>query len=317
MSDGKLPPSDSYERLAQVTPQRAVAESVKKPKPSRALDAKVSGDNIGDGFGLSLLGFARYKLDALLMGEFVGQLVDQSLGASFWVERDGATGTQALRFSGQLSDADGDTAGGSKVQEGAEIPYKYPHKINTPSHFDLEDNKMNLDMNTVRLLGAAQLTVFVAAMLGRLMLTSVVRSGSISDILVNISKNVTLMRVSNLVALVESLAIVVLGVLFYIVFNRQYEIIALVALGFFLAEATTLAVSKIGAFALIPLSQEFVEAGAPEPSYFQTLGDFLYYGVDRQRDRIHNLFFCLGGILWYYLLLISGASHRHYLSGAL
>ena len=109
---------------------------------------------------------------------------------------------------------------------------------------------MNIDVNTVRLLGAAQLTVFVAAMLGRLMLTSVVGSGSISDILVNISKNVTLMRVSNLVALVESLAIVVLGVLFYIVFNRQYQIIALVALGFFLAEAITLAVSKIGAFAI-------------------------------------------------------------------
>ena len=32
------------------------------------------------------------------------------------------------------------------------------------------------------------------------------------------------------------------------------------------AEAITLAVSKIGAYALIPLSQAFVEAGAPEPS---------------------------------------------------
>jgi len=79
-----------------------------------------------------------------------------------------------------------------------------------------------------------------------------------------------------------------------------------VALGFFLVEAITLAVSKIGAFALLPLSQEFVEVGAPEPSYFLTLGDFLYYGVDRQGDRIHNLFFCLGGILWYFLFLRSG-----------
>ena len=114
------------------------------------------------------------------------------------------------------------------------------------------------------------------------------------------------MRISNLLALVDSVGIVVLGVLFYSVFSNKYPIIALVALGFYLAESITLAVSKIGGFALIPLSQEFVEAGAPEPSYFQTLGDFLYYGVDRQGDRIHNLFFCLGGILWYYLLLISG-----------
>jgi len=165
-----------------------------------------------------------------------------------------------------------------------------------------EEYKMNTDMNTIRLLGAAQLVVFVASMLSERLLASVVGSGSISDILVSISENLTRMRISNLVALVNSLGIVVLAVLFYIVFNEQYKIIALVALGCFLAEAITLAVSKIGAYALIPLSQEFVEAGAPEPSYLQTLGDFLYYGVDRRGYDIHMLFFCLGGILWYYLL---------------
>ena len=166
---------------------------------------------------------------------------------------------------------------------------------------------MNTEMNTIRLLGAAQLTIFVAAMLSDFMLKSVVGSGSISDILVNISENPTRMRISNLVALVDSLGIVVLGVLFYIVFNKQYPIISLVALAFFLAEAITLAVSKIGGFALIPLSQEFVKAGAPESSYFQTLGDFLYYGVDRQGYVIHNLFFGLGAFLWYTLFLRSGA----------
>ena len=87
--------------------------------------------------------------------------------------------------------------------------------------------------------------------------------------------------------------------------NEQYKIIALVALGCFLAEAITLAVSKIGAYALIPLSQEFVEAGAPEPSYVQTLGNFLYHGVDRLGYHIHTLFFCLGAILWYYLFYTS------------
>jgi hypothetical protein len=98
------------------------------------------------------------------------------------------------------------------------------------------------------------------------------------------------------------LAIVFLAVMFYIVFYKQYRIIALVALICFVAEAIVLAVSKIGAYGLISLSQEFVEAGAPEPSYFQTLGDFLYHGLDRLGYDIHMLFFCLGGILWYYLL---------------
>jgi len=140
---------------------------------------------------------------------------------------------------------------------------------------------------------------------GNQLLVSVVGSGSTSDKLVNISNNLTRVRISNLVTLVECVGIIILGVLFYIVFYKEYKIIALVALGLFLAEAITLAVSKTGAYALIPLSQEFVEAGTPASSYFQTLGDFLYSSVDRLGYDIHLLFFGLGGILWYYLFYIS------------
>jgi len=164
---------------------------------------------------------------------------------------------------------------------------------------------MNTDKHAIRLLGAAFLIVFVASMLSGSLLTSVVGSGSISDILLNISDNLTLMRISILVELVTSIGIVVLAALLYIVFNKQHKIIASVALGWWLAEAIILAVCKIGAFALIPLSQEYVEAGTPASSYFQTLGDFLYYGVDRQGWAIHMLFFSLGGILWYYLFFKS------------
>jgi hypothetical protein len=160
---------------------------------------------------------------------------------------------------------------------------------------------MNTSKNTIRLLGAAFLIVFVASMLSGSLLNAAIGSGSISDNLVNISNNLRLMRISILVELVTSIGIVVLAALLYVVFHKQNKIIALVALGWWLAEATTLAVSKIGAFALIPLSLEYVKAGAPDSSYFQTLGDFFYYGFDRQGWAIHMLFFCLGGILWYYL----------------
>jgi hypothetical protein len=169
----------------------------------------------------------------------------------------------------------------------------------------VEEN-LNVDMNTIRLLGAAQLFVFVAGLVSEQLLKSVIGSGSISDILVNISQKISLVRISNLIALINCLAIVTLGVLFYIVLNEENKTLALVALGCFLAEAITLAVSKLGAYALVPLSQEFVAVGSPESSYFQTLGDFLYNGLDRRGYDIHMLFFCLGGIFWYYLLYISG-----------
>ena len=160
---------------------------------------------------------------------------------------------------------------------------------------------MNSDKNTPKLLGAAFLFVMVASILSGLLLTSVVGSGGVSDIIVNISDNPTLMRTSILIGLVTSIGIVALAVLLYVVLHKQNKTIALMALGSWLAEAILLAVSKIGLFALIPLSLEFVEAGAPAASYFQTLGDFLYYGAFQKGDDIHMLFYCLGGIPWFYL----------------
>lgn len=70
-------------------------------------------------------------------------------------------------------------------------------------------------------------------------------------------------RRGSVFGLVASAGIIVLTVLLYIVLNKQNKIIALVALGWWLAEAITLAVSTIGTFALIPLSLKFVKAGAP------------------------------------------------------
>jgi hypothetical protein len=169
---------------------------------------------------------------------------------------------------------------------------------------------MNTDVNTIRLLGAAQLIVIVGSLIMDSLLSSAVGSGSMSDILMNISKNLPQMRFSNLVALGQTLAIVVMGVLYYVVFNRQYKTIALVALGCFLIAAVTIAISKIGANALIPLSQEFVDAGTPENAYFQTMGDFLYFGVDRRGNDIHMLFLSLGFLLTNYLFYLSRSIPR-------
>ncbi|NWJ48852.1 MAG: DUF4386 domain-containing protein [Chloroflexi bacterium] len=149
-----------------------------------------------------------------------------------------------------------------------------------------------------RILGAMFLIVIVISLVSGVVLSL---SGSISDILVKISDNLTLMRISILFGLLNSLGIVALASLLYTVLNQQNRIIALVALGLWLSEAIFYAISQIGAFALIPLSQDFVKAGTPEHSFYQTLGDFLYFGVDKQAVTIHMWFYCLGGILWYFL----------------
>lgn len=160
---------------------------------------------------------------------------------------------------------------------------------------------MNLDTRAPRFAGAAFLLVLVTSMLSGVLATSVVGSGDVSDTLVNISSKLTLWRISTVVELFTSVGIVVLAVMLYVALRKQNKILALVGLGWWLAEAITLAVSKLGALALIPLSAEFVEAGAPASSTFQTLGHFFYNVVDRQGNDIHMIFYCLGGILWFYL----------------
>jgi hypothetical protein len=159
---------------------------------------------------------------------------------------------------------------------------------------------MNPDAKTARYLGAAFLFVFVASLVTQLPGASRAELG-ISDLLADIAANVPLLRLSILVELANSLGIVVLAALLYVVLRSQSKTIALVALGWWWAEALMLAISKIGTYALIPLSQEFVAAGAPKSSYYQTLADFLYHGIDRQGYLIHVLFFGVGAILWYSL----------------
>jgi Domain of unknown function (DUF4386) len=156
--------------------------------------------------------------------------------------------------------------------------------------------------NTPRLLGAAFLIVVFTSLSSGLLARSAVGSGSLSEMLVSIARNDTLMRISILGDLVTSVGVIVLAVLLYCVLSATNRIIALVGLGAWLAEAVALAVSKLGSSALIPLSQQFVEAGMPEHSFYQTLGEFLYYGVAQLLgSTTHMFFYCVGGILWYFL----------------
>ena len=115
----------------------------------------------------------------------------------------------------------------------------------------------------------------------------------------NVANQLTRVRVSVLGQMLTSSGIVVLAVLLYVVLSRVNRILALVALGWWLAEAITLALIQLGVLALIPLSLDFVRAGAPGESFYQGLGQFLYYGMAKQGMTIHMWFYCIGGLLWY------------------
>ncbi len=161
---------------------------------------------------------------------------------------------------------------------------------------------MNADKNAPRLLGAAFLIVVLTSLTSGLVLLSAVGSGAMSDVLLGASRNLALVRISNVLDLATSAGVVALAALLYLVLNGQSRVVALIALGWWLAEAIVLALASTGASGLVALSLAFVRDGAPLHSSYQALGEFLYLGLYKGAgSTIHMFFYCIGGIAWYYL----------------
>ncbi len=86
-------------------------------------------------------------------------------------------------------------------------------------------------------------------------------------------------------------------------FSNNSTMVQLSIVGF-LIEAVAIAVREINAFSLLYTGQEFVKAGAPDSSYFQTIGSLFYELMHFSYD-VQMVFYCVGGILFYYLFLKS------------
>lgn len=163
---------------------------------------------------------------------------------------------------------------------------------------------MDSEKKVGRYLGFAFLYVFVGSVTADLLGRSL-RSGTPTEVLEHVSGSLGRARASILVELlVTAVGIVVLGSLLYRALNRQNKTMALVAFGLWLAEGVTLALSRVGAFALLPLSEEWVEVGSPASSHFQTMAEVMV-DIDRSGYAIHMVFFVVGGFLWYWLFFRS------------
>jgi hypothetical protein len=73
-------------------------------------------------------------------------------------------------------------------------------------------------------------------------------------------------------------------------------------------EVALLAASRMSAFSLLRLSQEY--AASSQPADLLLLGQVAYESMDFVGNTLHMLAFCLGGILFYYLLYKSSLVPR-------
>ncbi|UCB44309.1 MAG: DUF4386 domain-containing protein [Spirochaetota bacterium] len=168
---------------------------------------------------------------------------------------------------------------------------------------------MNSDKFTPRLLGLMFVIVIVIGLLSGLPLSSLNYKmagppDNISETMISFSDNPTMVQLSIAGYLIEAVAIVLLTMLLYTTLKTQNKVIARWAFGLWIGEAVFLAFREINAFSLLYTAQEFVKAGAPDASHFQTLGSLFYKLMHFSYD-VQMVFYCTGGILFYYLFLKS------------
>ena len=161
------------------------------------------------------------------------------------------------------------------------------------------------DARISRYLGAAFVFQFATSLAAGMLSLSIL-TGSITEVLPNISSSLGQMRTTIVLELLTSVGIIVMTSLLYVVLRDQNPAVALVALGLWIAEAVMLAVKTLGLYSLLDVSAEYVDAGTPAAasSSYEPVGT-LSLGVSQHAGDIGMLFFCLGGLLWYYLLFQS------------
>jgi hypothetical protein len=115
----------------------------------------------------------------------------------------------------------------------------------------------------------------------------------------NIANHAWLVRVSILGEMITAVGVIFLGAVLFVILRAQNEQIALAALGFYILEAALLAGSRIAAFALLRISQEYTTAGH-RPDLL-TMANLALESMD-SGYMLLMLPFCLGAILFYYLL---------------
>jgi hypothetical protein len=160
---------------------------------------------------------------------------------------------------------------------------------------------MNTIKNTSRVLGAAFLLQAVSSLVSNAFLMDpLIVPSNIIGTMTNIANNAMQVRAGILGDMVTAFGIIFLGAILFVTLRKQNEKMALVALGFYILEAVLLAVSRLLTFSLLRISQESVIAG--HPAYLQSLGNLTFETMHFGFSALAMLAFCLGAILFYYLL---------------
>ncbi len=157
---------------------------------------------------------------------------------------------------------------------------------------------MDTNRKTAIIVGVLFIIGTVAGILSVVFTSSILNA---PDYLMKVSANENKIIIGALFVLVMGFALAMVPVMMFPIFKKHNEVLALGYVVFRGAlETVTYIASVICWLFLLILSQEYVKAGAPDASHFQTLGALLLKGND-SISTILVIVFSLGALMLYYL----------------
>lgn len=156
---------------------------------------------------------------------------------------------------------------------------------------------MSSDRRTARTAGVLFILATAASLLSLPFLGPI----NDSNYLVSFSANANGVLTGALLATIAAFASASIAISLYPVLSRSHRSLALGAVGFRLIEGVFYIVGVAALVVLFTLSQQFVSAGAPSASYYQTLGALLLSGYHWVSNVGALLAFGLGALSYYYI----------------
>jgi hypothetical protein len=170
---------------------------------------------------------------------------------------------------------------------------------------------MNTHRKTAIIVGVLFIIATVVYSIGIYLIESLIDD---PDYLINVSENENQVIIGALLVLIDAVAVAGIAIVIYPILKKHNEALALGYAGARIVEGVLFSVNVITLLTLLTLSQEFVQAGAPDASYYQTLGTLLLAAGDWAFLLGFGLAFTLSALILNYSLYQSKLIPR-WLSG--
>ena len=154
---------------------------------------------------------------------------------------------------------------------------------------------------SARMVGLLFLVATATYMIGSGLLASVM---AVPDYLAQVYPNQAQVFTGALLQLVDTAAVVAIGLIMFPILKRHSPTLALSYVATRVLECAFLAAGAIKSLALIPLSAAYLQAGAADSGYFETLGA-LYQAESLLNYQVGMAVLGLGSIFFCYLLYTS------------